>query len=165
MANLTPITNDIDLLRIVGNDLKLVIDDVADWLVKRIQESIMDNVYDIPQPADSPYERLGLNGGFLGAWEAEASSFVGNYITNLIAMDWKLMKYNGENLQHGNEAVDRRQYMDSLIAEGSGWDIGGNAMLARDYWSEIVRIVETGELDSVLERFMTAYGISFMRVL
>lgn len=164
MPNAIPITNDSQLLAAIGMDMTDVIDDVAVWLVNRIMESIRDNVYDVAQPPDSPYQRLGLYGGFLGAWQEKASEFVGNYITNTIAMDSELLKYDGDKLQHGNSAVDRTQYMDSLIAEGSGWDLGGNARLRRDYWSEIIQVVENGELDRVLEQAMSRKGIVWQRI-
>jgi len=163
MANLTPITNDIDLIRIVTADMGDVLDDLADWLVKKIVEEIQDKVYDVPQPEDSPYQRLGLKGGFIGAWEADASEIIGNCVTNFIRMHPELLQWHGENLQHGNKEVDRTRYMDSLIAEGSGWDIGGNAMMSRDYWSDVARLVESGEIDSILERFFISHGIAFRR--
>ena len=157
MSNPTPITNDIALLAIVGGDLTEVVENTAEWLVNRIMDSIRDNVYDVPE--GEYYQRLGLNGGFLGAWEHEAVEFVGNYITTKIGMNPALMIYNPEEHQHGNTVEDRREYLDAYIAEGSNYDFGGNAALKRDYWSEIIQVVESGELDNQLERFMTAKGI------
>lgn len=149
------------LLQVIGEDLADVIDNVATWLVDRIMDSIRDNVYNYPE--SEYYERLGLNGGFLGAWEHEAVEFIGNYISVMIGMNPQLMDYNPEKHQHGNSVEDRREFMDTLIATGSEYDFGGNAALKRDYWSEIVRIVESGELDNQLERFMSAKGIVWQR--
>jgi hypothetical protein len=150
------------LLKIIGNDFVDVIENVADWLVKRIQESIMNNVYDVPE--GDYYQRLGMNGGFLGAWEQEATQFVGNYVSVFVGMNPALMTYNADEHQHGNSVEDRREFMDTLIASGDGYDFGGNAAMKRDYWTEIVRVVESGELDGILERFMTAKGIVWRRI-
>ena len=162
MANPMPITNDIDLLRIIGGDFQEVIENVATWLVNRIMDSIRDNVYDVPE--GDYYQRLGLNGGFLGAWEHEAVEFVGNYVSTTIGMNPSLMTWGKEEHQHGNTVDDRREYLDSYIAEGSNYDFGGNAAMKRDYWSEIVQVVESGELDNQLERFMSLKGIVWQRI-
>jgi len=79
-------------------------------------------------------------------------------------MNPALMTYNADEHQQGNSVEDRREYMDTYIAEGSNYDFGGNAAMRRDYWSEIVRVVESGELDGILERFMTARGIVWRRI-
>lgn len=163
MSNL-PITNDAMLLKIIGNDFVDVIDNTADWLVKRIQESIMNNVYDVPE--GDYYQRLGMNGGFLGAWEQEATQFVGNYISVFVGMNPALMTYNADEHQHGNSVEDRREFMDTYIAEGTtgSYDFGGNATIKRDYWSEIIQVVESGELDSQLEKFMSMKGMVWQRI-
>jgi len=159
-----PITNDAMLLAIVGEDFKEVIENVATWLVDRIMDSIRDNVYDVPE--GNYYQRLGLNGGFLGAWEHEAVEFVGNYVSTKIGMNPALMTWGKEEHQHGNLNDDRREFMDQYIAEGTtgSYDFGGNAALKRDYWSEIISIVESGQLDSQLEKFMSMKGIVWQRI-
>ena len=164
MPNAIPITNDTQLLAAIKFDMTDVIENVADWLVKRIQESIMNNVYDVPE--GDYYQRLGMNGGFLGAWEQEATQFVGNYLSVFVGMNPALMTYNADEHQHGNSVEDRREYMDTYIAEGTtgSYDFGGNAAMKRDYWTEIVRVVESGELDGILEKFMTAKGIVWRRI-
>lgn len=173
MVSSIPITNDAMLLAVIGADLQDVVDDTATWLVTRIQDSIMEHVYQEPQSPNSSYKRLMWDGGLIGAWGKEATEFVGKYITTTIAMlsddfpkilDATRVEYNPDNLQHGNESVDRSADIAQYIIEGSNWDIGGNATMKRDFWSEIIAVVENGELDSQLERLMSLKGIVWQRI-
>ena len=157
-----PINSSEMLLQVLGADMVKVIDDVAKWIVMQIKISIMSNVYNYPPSED--YVRLAEDGGFLGAWEQEATTFAGNYISAKIGMNPDLMDYNPEEYQHGNSGEDRRDRLDEYIAMGSGYDFGGNASMKRDYWSPIEQMVDDGSLDETLEWAFRKNGISFLRV-
>jgi hypothetical protein len=157
------ITNDAILMQVLGNDFMRIVDDLSKWLVQQIKMSIWANVYMVGNEP-SMYERLGEDGGFLGAWENETAKFIGNYVSSKVGMNPDLMDYNPDMHQHGNPSEDRREYMDELIAMGDGYDFGGNAMMRRDYWSTIAEMIDSGELDSVFESIMTKHGIKFERI-
>lgn len=157
------ITNDAMLLKIIGEDLKKVIDDMSQWVVERVQESIFKNVYSYPET--DTYKRLGFDGGFIGAWAKEVTDLVGNIITNNISMVPSMMEYNPDEHQHGNSVEDRREYMDKFIAEANtgSYDFGGAASVRRDYWTEVENAINNGEFDNQLEKIMVLHGISFIR--
>ena len=162
MANPTPITNDIQLLVIVGGDMKAVMDDMSDKIVEIIKTSIENKVYNWPA---GQYKRLGENGGFLGAWSKEVTELIGNTISNTIDMDANLLRYEPSLHQHGSLEEDRTEYMDTLIQEApiGGYDFGGSAASPRDYWSDVVDYVESGLADWDLEAIFRKHGISFIR--
>jgi hypothetical protein len=161
MVNPSLITNDAMLMQIIGEDMKAVIDDMSQWVVERIQDSIFKNVYSYPET--DTYHRLGFDGGFIGAWAKEITEFVGNYISNSISMVPSMMEYNPDEHQHGNSVEDRREIMDDIVMRGREYDFGGAASVPRDYWSEIEAAINSGEFDNQLEKIMTMHGILFMR--
>jgi len=158
------ITNDAMLINFLSKDFGKVIDDLGKWLVGQVKQSVISNVYMV---GNEPvmYQRLENNGGFLGAWEKEATVFAGNYISAKVWMNPDKLTYNEELHQHTNLTGIERRNLDELIMMGDGYDFGGNAALRRDYWSEIQTLVESGEMDSIFEFFMAKHGIKFERIL
>jgi hypothetical protein len=156
-----PATNDFELTVMLGEVFKSVVSDVSDFILQQIQMSILSSVYSYPE---GQYERLGMDGGFLGAWTKDISDFAYSYIVSTIAMDATKMIYDSEKHQHGNSVEDRRVEMDVDIAEGTNYDYGGNASIPRDYWTVIDQIVTDGSLDKIVEDSMMAHGLNFVKV-
>lgn len=155
------IKNDAMLLKTIGNDLVKVIDDVSKWILNQIEQSLISNVYNYPE---GDYERLEQNGGLLGAWEKEATQFIGNYITSEVGFDYTRLSYVPSLHQHGNLSEDRRKIIPQLIEEGNGYDFGGNAMMQRQFWYIIEESLTDGSLDNVLENSFRKHGIVFQRI-
>jgi hypothetical protein len=156
-----PITNDAMLLAVVGADMVKVIDDVSEWLLGQIYQSLLTNVYSYPTGS---YERLEDNGGLLGAWKKETIEFVGNYISQQVGFDYTMLDYVAENHQHGNLSEDRRESIPRLVEEGAGYDFGGNATMKREFWSIVEQSLEDGSLDGIVENSFRKRGIVFQRI-
>jgi len=163
MASGIPITNDIQLMAIFSAEMTAIVDELTDWLLNQVRMSIDTNVYS--KYSQSPnYDRLGMEGGFIGAWEKEVATFAGKYINSKVDMNPLAMVLNAEKHQHGNLAgEDRRENMAEIIESGTEWDIGGAARIPRDFWSPIEQMVTDGSLDVVLENLFGKHGIQFTK--
>ena len=157
-----PITNDFQLKAVFSAVMTTIVDELTDWLLNQVKMSVEANVYSYPE--GSVYERLGNDGGFLGAWEKEVAKFASSYIESSVGINPLAMVLNAENHQHGNIAgEDRRAEMADLISTGTGYDFGGNAAIPRDFWSPIEQMVVDGSLDTVVENLFDKHGIRFTK--
>ena len=171
MASGVPITNDIQLMAAFSAEMTAIVDELTEWLLTQVRMSVEANVYSYPE--GSMYERLGADGGFLGAWGKEVAKFASSYIESMVGIDplgalqlegATAMQYNPDMHQHGNSVGDdRREGLAQLIESGTGYDFGGNAAIPRDFWSPIIQIVEDGSLDVVLENLFGKHGIRFTK--
>ncbi len=159
------INDDIQFMDIIGDVMTEVIDDVASWLLQKIQDTVQEEVYDA-YPKGKMYKRLGKSGGFLGAWEKNTQKIVADYIESNIGFAPDRMIYDPEEHQHGSIVDgDRRKQMVDLIQSGSGYDFGGNAAEERPFWNLIEEVVQDGSLDFEIERAMTKRGLSWERII
>jgi hypothetical protein len=157
-----PITNNEMLLQVIGGDMVKVIDDVSEDILERIKEVVNLNVYELYP--EGQYERLGENGGFLGAWEKEAAVLIGNYIESKIGINPSLMTLDPDKHQHGNMAgEDRRPIMAQIIEEGTGYDFGGNASIPRPFWDVVIRMLQDGSFDLFVEASFRKHGIQYIK--
>jgi len=161
MASGVPITNDVQLIAVFAAEMTEIVNELTDWLLTQVRMSVEASVYSYPE--GSMYERLGADGGFLGAWEKEVAKFASSYIESSVGINPLAMVLNAERHQHGNVGEDRRAEMADFISTGTGYDFGGNAAIPRDFWSPIIQIVEDGSLDVVLENLFGKHGIRFTK--
>jgi len=162
MTSGVPITDDIQLMAVFSAEMAAIVDELTEWLLSQVRMSVEANVYSYPE--GSMYERLGADGGFLGAWEKEVAKFASPYIESSVGINPLAMVLNAERHQHGNlSGEDRRAEMADLISTGRGYDFGGNAAIPRDFWSPIEQMVVDGSLDVALENLFGKHGIQFTK--
>ena len=166
MANQTPITNDAMLLLIIGEDLKVIIDELAKWLLEELQKSIEGVVYGAGNP--SVYQRQRYDGGLIGSFLKKDTNRVASLIESGIEQDPTNMNVDPENYIHGSldwEMDDVRELLTDWIIGGDSGNRFGNGFwrAPRDFWTPIESMISDGRLDATFERLMTAHGIVFTR--
>ena len=152
--------NDQELMTLLMKDFLPITKETGDNVLTQVQQSIDTNVYDVYMPKH--YNRLYMNGGFMGSWINEAGINGFNEIDSTIFSDPFMMEYNSEEFQHGNESTDRRTEMSEDLIYGQGYDWGFN--LERNFWEPIEEWIQSGELDSVFEAMMNRHGISWIKI-
>jgi hypothetical protein len=159
------IDNDQTLTNILFADMEGILETVAEEITNMVKDRVQEGVYSYPE---SPYyERLGERGGFLFSWKESLIEKVGNKLNTIISSNADRMYYNplDEQRHHGNSVDDRRENLDAYIFEGTSYDFGGNAMIPRDYWSDIEAIVDNSiVVDRLFEREFQRRGINFMKI-
>jgi hypothetical protein len=160
-----PIKSSEMLMQVLNQDMTKVLDAVAEDVLERIKEVVNYNVYELYPP--SPYyERLGENGGFLGAWKKSFAELVGGCIQSDIEYAPELLYYSpsDEGHHHGNpQGVDRRISLARYVEEGTDYDFGGNAAIPRPFWDVVERMLEDGSFDFFVEAAFRKYGIQYIK--
>lgn len=134
----------------------LVLSEVTYELYGILIETIEKNVY---EPFDSGnYTRLGINGGFLSAWDMNV---IGN--KGEIYFEPSRMDYNPDELQHGWASVgDLRKEMASIIESGTMQAYEGSRP-ARPFWDEFIQAVDSKLLNQFITKAYLKHGIQVRR--
>ena len=152
------IKNQVEFDRIFREVCTQVIDDVTGLALLKIKEIVKKKVYDAYMPTS--YERLGENGGLLGAWVGGIDAS-GGKIEGYVEHEPQMMDYVPEKLQHGNLAEgDMRDYIAMYIEQG---DVHGDAG-ARPFWDFFVENVGTHLLDTWIRQAFVRHGLSGRRL-
>jgi hypothetical protein len=153
--------NDLELLALIMKDFLPITKDAGNYVLTQVQQTINEEVYDAYMP--QKYERLGMNGGFIGSWTSEVGANGLNEIDATIFSDPFLMILNEEKFQHGSDwGGDRRAEMSEDIRYGKGYDFGFD--MERDFWTPIQDFVDDGsEIDKAFEAGMSKRGIRFIK--
>ena len=157
--------NDMELEMIVLLDMAKVVEDLSKWILYQITMSVKEEVYGWDE---GEYDRLEMDGGFLGAWKTFGTKLIEKYVEAKVGIDPWSMYYSSddEGNHHGNESVDRRRDLADYIREGTnydGYEDGNAAAYPRDFWSPIEQMVLDGSMDEALENIFRKYGISFRK--
>ena len=154
--------NDAALEMAILKDLDKVLTEVAEEILEMLKENIFSIVYEPYEP--SMYIRGYASGGFLGSWEVGDSETeaIKNVLEAKIFSNPDEMDSGG--FHHGNEDVDRREFMDAVIAEGTDYDfltLTGDDWWRqpRDYWSPTIRELDAGYFDKLVERTLRGRGL------
>ena len=160
-----PITNDDQLNAIILNDLKGIIDEVAEKVFLKLRESIQQNVYDAGTP--TTYNRQLDNGGLLGSFAKQNVSLVGQVAESKIDQDPMSMNNDSDNFIHGSNfwqgGDDVREYLTDWIIKGRP-DIGsyfgeGFWRSPRNFWQPMIDMINNGDVDRMIESAFNSRGI------
>ena len=152
------ITNDKQLRMVILNDLNNIIDEVTGKLLKNLQESIQEHVYDAGTPAPvelGGYERQKMNGGIQGSFETStAVTMMGEFVEAWIEQDPMSMKLDMLRNIHGaygQVPEDVRTILADLIIDGTSWHRFGTGFWTepRDFWEPFIQ-----ELDKNGNKFI-----------
>lgn len=134
----------------------MVLSEVTYQLYSVLVETIEKNVY---EPFDSGgYTRLGINGGFLSAWDMNVVGLHGE-----IYFESSRMEYNPSEFQHGWAKVgDLRDEMAVLIETGTKQANKGSRP-PRPFWDEFVQAVDSKLLNQFITKAYLKHGIQVRR--
>ena len=151
------ITNQADLERVFREVCIQVIDEVTDMALLRIKEVVGEKVYAVYTP--TTYERLGEDGGLLGAW-AGGMEISKDKIEGYVEHEPKMMIYDYVNKHHGSKSEgDLRDYIAQYVEIGN---VEGDAG-ARPFWDFFVQEVGTQLLDTWIKQAFARHGFSARR--
>ena len=150
------ITNQADFEKIFREICNEVIEDVTLEAFRELKKVIERKVYDVYDPY--LYERLGENGGLLGAWGNDIV-VKKNGSTGIIEYEPDLMIYNPDKAQHGNyKWGDLRDNIAEYVEKGYSRGVG-----ARPFWDFFVQEVGTQLLDTWIKQAFARHGFSARR--
>ena len=141
------IDNDIQLQMVILNDLNAIIDEVAGKLLKNLQDSIEEIVYDAGDPVW--YERQKMNkpqGGIQGSFDTSTAVTMGDkYVEAWIEHDPMSMKLDELKSIHTSRGNDVRSILADIIINGNyddefyATDKYGFWREPRDFWEPFMK--------------------------
>jgi hypothetical protein len=167
------ILNDQQLTAIVVLDMTDIINEVADQLLKKLKDSggfIETIVYGAGSP--SWYPRQKESGGLLGAYDKTDATVAGTTITAEVGEHPERMTFDPENFIHGSYywkdgTTDIRKILSDIITEGTSGPLFGDTgfwMSPRDFWQPLLDMLESGEVDTMIESAFTKRKIKFIKM-
>jgi hypothetical protein len=155
--------NDDQLMALLLNDLLAVGKSTGEDLTVLVQQAIFDKVYSFPK--GKYYERRELNGGFVGSWISESGLNGTNVIDTSVFSDPYMMDLEEGEYVHGSEEFgDQRPFMSEDIIEAKNYNLGGNAMIERDFWQPVEEALAAGEIEKDYEAEMSRRGLNWKKV-
>jgi|WetSurMetagenome_2_1015567.scaffolds.fasta_scaffold54392_2 hypothetical protein len=161
--------NDQQLTAIMVMDMTEIINSVADQLLKKLKDSggfIETIVYGAGEPKWYPRQRE--NGGLLEAYDKTDATVAGTTITAEVGEHPDRMTSEPEAFIHGSEywdITDIRSLLTEIITEGKSGPLFGNGFWreSRDFWQPLLDMLESGEVDIMIETEFTNRGIKFIK--
>ena len=160
---MTDIYNDEELMAEINYQFIIIIDAVADRVIKEIIiPSVQENVYDAYYPSQYTH-RDEKSGRFIDSWEQQTTTENMNNVTSEIAINPLLMDLDEENYIHGSSLYgDVREMLADYIRTGSNYNFGFD--MPRDFWYPILLALNEGGIDRIIESEMTKRGIVWIKV-
>lgn len=167
------IINDIQLQAVLLNDLSHIINEVAGRLLKNLQETIDDVVYDAGTP--KKYDRNKMDGGLQGSFERLIARTSGLTVESKVEQNPISMKIDPENYIHGsndwkNHGDDIRDILAEIIISGrsGNFHVGGKFgegfwREPRDFWEPFIKELNKNGNKFIEEAFKKR-GIRYIKV-
>jgi hypothetical protein len=76
-----------------------------------------------------------------------------------------MMELEENEYVHGSEEFgDQRPFMSEDIIEAKNYNLGGNAMIERDFWQPVEEALAAGEIEKDYEAEMSRRGLNWKKV-
>lgn len=170
--------NKYDLSVAINEDMKKIAQKVGDCILEEVLYPLLDLlIYDTPDPI--VYERLGMNGGFKGAWRVEDIRYGINMqyrkFQTTVSIDSESMR--AVHPYHASpEEEDRRDIMASAILFGTDYDYTSSILETtadmmpwtqpRDFWTPLLDFINDPSVESIpaaIEEVFSMENIRFNR--
>ena len=154
--------NNESLMNAIRKDVGIVIGKVSDYALSEVQNSVIENVYDVYEPLE--YERLYdtvRSESFWGSWVNKKIEDTNSIISYSVYSDPELMGYNPDKYQHGNEETDKRSELDAMIEESYGYDFLNKGEFPRDYWNPVIEQIDDDTFDFKTIQVLKGLSIQF----
>jgi hypothetical protein len=159
--------NDPQLQAAILRDLKDIVDEVTLGLLKKLRQSMKDEVYD----ADTPnwYFRYKDNGGLLGSFFKSPTTINSLTVSSSVDHVPNSMVHNPKRFTHGSNywtTDDIRPYLVDIIINGKSGGLFGDGFWRRprNFWQPVIDMLTDGTADKMIEQAFNSRGIKWKRV-
>jgi len=159
--------NDKQITNFFTSEMKLILDEVAEKIILELQKKIDEKVYNGFTP--TTYSRQMDNGGLRDLWQAKPSKKRGDTVKVKIEEEPDLMTHDPDNFIHGSNywtKNDIRDILSNIVIEGKSGDLFGDGewRQPRDFWTPLIDMLDSGEINKMLESGFKSRGINFIRI-
>jgi len=161
-----------ELKAIILLQMKPIVDDVVDEILKSLKRNIDKKVYNSFSPVS--YQRLGDNGGLRSLWEDEKSIIKGEKVIGEVKEHPEKLTLNKKLFQHGSEfkrqenwyESDIRKVLAEIVIEGKSGALFGEGKWRkpRDFWHPLINKLDSDQINKLIEKAFRKHKIKFIKI-
>ena len=167
---MTLLKNDVELMRKMQGDMRIIIDEATEILLERLKKKIETEVYNKRKP--KKYVRRKEDGGLLDSWTKSEAQIVGKIVQSEVSPDIDRLYLDSDNFTHGSNywpdeagVTDIRHLLNEIVIKGTSGPIFDKEGIPgwwrspRDFYHPIVDLIQGTWMTNKIAELFRKHGI------